>query len=493
MKDQGDGDATMAEYFTLRLPLEADRSWLALLVFLGGFSGSTAMVMVAAVALATLILNHLVMPVILRCDFRSRDISGLLLGAKRLAILAVILFGYLFHKLLGQSYALVAIGLVCFVGATQVAPVMLGGLSGNRADHRGGLPIRGPQRGIELVGRISPRRNVVTIPVIGQIAAGQRLQPGAVPRLAHRREFACTRARQPGAARKRAMRRRHPRFGSDGVRLVRCRPDIDQHGITLIEDCAQAYLAPVGDTVTGRIGHIGCFSLQQTKHISAGDGGLVVTDDAALARRMRLFADKGWPRATNERNYLFLALNYRMTELVGAVTRAQLSRLAGVVAKGLGETNVVKLDPVMGGEDFGRFSLDGQQIPVTLFWLGAVDPAKVEAFQKAQEIDPTCAMCAWGEAFVLGPNINAPMDPDANAAALGEKIFGQGKGVSDFIYMTVSTGVGGGIVVGGKLLVGSSFVAGEVGHMKVIADGEPCKCGMKGCLEAYASGTSIAR
>jgi perosamine synthetase len=114
--------------------------------------------------------------------------------------------------------------------------------------------------------------------------------------------------------------------------IVELRDLCDQHGIVLIEDCAQAYLAPVGDTLAGRIGHLGCFSLQQTKHISAGDGGLVVTEDAALARRMRLFADKGWPRATNERNYLFLALNYRMTELVGAVTRAQLTRLAGVVA-----------------------------------------------------------------------------------------------------------------------------------------------------------------
>lgn len=57
-------------------------------------------------------------------------------------------------------------------------------------------------------------------------------------------------------------------------------------------------------------------------------------------------------------------------------------RLAGVVAKGLGEANVVKLDPVMGGEDFGRFSLDGRQVPVTLFWLGAVDPAKVADSQK---------------------------------------------------------------------------------------------------------------
>jgi dTDP-4-amino-4,6-dideoxygalactose transaminase len=105
----------------------------------------------------------------------------------------------------------------------------------------------------------------------------------------------------------------------------------DRHGILLIEDCAQAYLAPVGDSYVGRIGHIGCFSLQQTKHISAGDGGLAVTDDAQRARRMRLFADKGWPRDTDERTYLFLALNYRMTELVASVTRAQLTQLRGVV------------------------------------------------------------------------------------------------------------------------------------------------------------------
>ena len=115
------------------------------------------------------------------------------------------------------------------------------------------------------------------------------------------------------------------------ARVRELRELCDQHGILLIEDCAQAYLAPVGDSFVGRIGHIGCFSLQQTKHISAGDGGLTVTDDAQKARRMRLFADKGWPRDTDERTYLFLALNYRMTELVASVTRAQLNRLRGVI------------------------------------------------------------------------------------------------------------------------------------------------------------------
>jgi serine phosphatase RsbU (regulator of sigma subunit)/Na+/proline symporter len=134
-----DGNTAQAEYFTLLLPLEANQSGLALLVFLGGFSGSAGMVMVAAVALATLILNHLVMPVILSFDIHARDISGLLLGAKRLAILAVVFLAYLFYKFIGQSYALVTIGVISWVGATQFAPAILGGLYWKRANHRGAV------------------------------------------------------------------------------------------------------------------------------------------------------------------------------------------------------------------------------------------------------------------------------------------------------------------------------------------------------------------
>lgn len=114
----------------------------------------------------------------------------------------------------------------------------------------------------------------------------------------------------------------------DIVRL--CRP----RGVAVIEDCAQAYLTvPAGgSTYAGTRGDIGCFSLQQSKHISAGDGGLTVTDNPDFARRMRLFADKGWPRDTGERTHLFFGLNYRMNEMVGAVARVQLTRLADVVA-----------------------------------------------------------------------------------------------------------------------------------------------------------------
>ena len=80
---------------------------------------------------------------------------------------------------------------------------------------------------------------------------------------------------------------------------------------------------------------------------------------------------------------------------------------------------------------------------------------------------------------------------DANLAALAEHRFGAGQGVDDMIYMTISTGIGGGIIVGGKLLLGHRGLAGEVGHMVMQPDGPLCGCGNRGCLEALASGTAI--
>jgi len=84
------------------------------------------------------------------------------------------------------------------------------------------------------------------------------------------------------------------------------------------------------------------------------------------------------------------------------------------------------------------------------------------------------------------------MDNDANAAAMGEKLFGAGRKVGNLIYVTVSTGVGGGIVLNGKVHRGASFCGGEIGHMTVVPGGNRCQCGKSGCLEAYSSGTAIA-
>jgi len=85
------------------------------------------------------------------------------------------------------------------------------------------------------------------------------------------------------------------------------------------------------------------------------------------------------------------------------------------------------------------------------------------------------------------------IDNDANLAALGEHVFGAGRGVEDMVYVTVSTGIGGGLILGGKLYYGSAFIAGEIGHMTIEPNGPKCRCGNKGCLEALASGTAMSR
>lgn len=99
-------------------------------------------------------------------------------------------------------------------------------------------------------------------------------------------------------------------------------------------------------------------------------------------------------------------------------------------------------------------------------------------------------------ADLLAPRVGMPVvvENDANAAALGEWWVGAGAGASDLIYLTVSTGIGGGIIIDDRLVHGVSGTAGEVGHMTIDVSGPPCRCGRStGCLEALASGTAIAR
>ncbi|MCC6848714.1 MAG: DegT/DnrJ/EryC1/StrS family aminotransferase, partial [Deltaproteobacteria bacterium] len=107
----------------------------------------------------------------------------------------------------------------------------------------------------------------------------------------------------------------------------------DRHGIPVIEDCAQAFLATQHGKLVGTIGAIGAFSLQQGKHMTTGEGGLVITSDPAYARWMVLFSDKAWGYGDPKPDHYFLALNYRMTDLQGAVARAQLAKLDGVVER----------------------------------------------------------------------------------------------------------------------------------------------------------------
>ncbi|MBT8202191.1 MAG: DegT/DnrJ/EryC1/StrS family aminotransferase [Acidimicrobiia bacterium] len=104
-----------------------------------------------------------------------------------------------------------------------------------------------------------------------------------------------------------------------------------EHGLPVIEDAAQAFLAESQGAPIGTIGSIGCFSFQQGKHMTSGEGGIVVTDDDGLARRMRLFVNKAWGYGDPQPDHYFLALNYRLTELQGAVALAQLRKLPAAV------------------------------------------------------------------------------------------------------------------------------------------------------------------
>jgi dTDP-4-amino-4,6-dideoxygalactose transaminase len=107
----------------------------------------------------------------------------------------------------------------------------------------------------------------------------------------------------------------------------------EQRHIPDIEDGAQAFLARSGNRMVGSWGAIGCFSLQQGKHITTGEGGLVVTDDETLARRIFLHINKAWGYGDPQPDHYFLALNYRMTELQGAVALAQLEKLDSGVGR----------------------------------------------------------------------------------------------------------------------------------------------------------------
>ncbi|MCC8997988.1 MAG: sensor histidine kinase [Candidatus Contendobacter sp.] len=132
-----------ADTFVLALPMAKHSPDLALLVFLGGLSAATSMILFETVTLSTMVCNDLVMPILLRANPRwlvgRSDLSGLLLGIRRTGIAAMILLGYLYFRFVGESYALVASGLISFAAAAQFAPPILIGLYWKRASRLGAL------------------------------------------------------------------------------------------------------------------------------------------------------------------------------------------------------------------------------------------------------------------------------------------------------------------------------------------------------------------
>jgi len=107
-------------------------------------------------------------------------------------------------------------------------------------------------------------------------------------------------------------------------------------------------------------------------------------------------------------------------------------------------------------------------------------------------------LSGWREvplARLLQDRLNLPvrLENDANAAALGEWRFGAGRGAASLVFVTVSTGIGGGVISDGRIVHGRRGLAGEIGHMTITNESERCLCGAVGCFEAVASGTALGR
>lgn len=117
-------------------------------------------------------------------------------------------------------------------------------------------------------------------------------------------------------------------FGNPVADLAEIRELASALNVPLIEDCAQAFLAAMDGQPVGTWGDIGCFSMQQGKHITSGEGGLVVTSDQAIARHIKVWIDKAWPYGETNPDHEFLALNGRLSELQGAVALAQMDKLS---------------------------------------------------------------------------------------------------------------------------------------------------------------------
>ncbi len=184
---------------------------------------------------------------------------------------------------------------------------------------------------------VSPGDEVVTAPITDMGSVIPILYQGAVPVFADLDPSTYTMLPEAVdaaiTARTRAVVAVH--LAGNACDLAALSSICEARGVALVEDCAQAFGCRYGDRFTGTIGRIGCFSYNEFKHISCGDGGLVVTDDDELAIRLRLATDKCYDRRPGVamRNPTFLANNYRMTELQGAVALAQLRKLDGIVAR----------------------------------------------------------------------------------------------------------------------------------------------------------------
>lgn len=190
-------------------------------------------------------------------------------------------------------------------------------------------------------------------------------------------------------------------------------------------------------------------------------------------------------------------------EVVVGIDLGGTSTKVGLVSK-IGEVVAMQRFDTQGREPFASFvdrlatvyeQIIKQQEGISVTGIGIGSPNA--NYFTGQMMNPP--NFSWGKRVPLardiGQRLSLPVviTNDANAAALSENLYGMGKELRDFVVLTLGTGLGSGIVVNDKLLLGQDGIAGEMGHVNVRPDGRMCNCGLNGCLETYVSVTGIKR
>ena len=250
----------------------------------------------------------------------DQDSSGRTLGPEELALLAEVIKSAMLFSPKGRFVKELEARFAEAVGARHASACS----SGTAAVHVAVAAVD-PEPGDEIV----------TTPITDMGALAPILYQGAIPVFADVDPTTCNVTAETLAARlspkTKAIIVTHL-FGNP-CNMTEIMDLANSKSIPVIEDAAQAFGAKHRGRPVGAIGAIGCFSLQQGKHITTGEGGLVATSDPALARRSFLYINKAWGYGDKNPDHYFLALNYRMSELQGAVAVGQLPKLPEVVRR----------------------------------------------------------------------------------------------------------------------------------------------------------------
>lgn len=191
---------------------------------------------------------------------------------------------------------------------------------------------------------------------------------------------------------------------------------------------------------------------------------------------------------------LYLALDFGGTKLAAGLVESEAGRILAHVRRPSPSSAQQSIEAMLGMArqalaDAGRSRSDVAAVGVS--FGGPVDEARLRV--RLSHHVPGWESLPLVEVVSRELGLPTAMDNDANLQALGEWRYGAGRGVSDLLFVNVGTGIGGGLVLGGRLRRGRHGLAGEIGHTVVKPDGPPCTCGKRGCVEALAAGPGIAR